>query len=203
MNFRRLVAALATCAALPAFAPALAETPAADPAADLAAITAKAAADRNLQVWLQQMLQYKSRPNEARMMLDQQMFQFDGMGRTPGDVPFNYRTLAQVLVAQQRAQYLGQILTADLNNDGQITMQEIKDALRVRQIQGAAEAFFSSDANNDSVLAPEEIRAAADRQVSLQQGRAQRGNPAQLFDFDDDGIMTPAEHDRGMAALGL
>jgi hypothetical protein len=174
-----------------------------DTAADLAAITAKAASDRNLQVWLQQMMQYKSRPTEARMMLDQMMFRFDGMGQSQSDAPLNYRVLAQVQISQQRGQYLGQILAADLNNDGQVTQQEIKDTLSVRQIQGAAEAFFSSDSNNDAVLSADEIRAAADRQVNLSQGRALRASPAQLSDFDDDGVMTPAEHDRGMAALGL
>lgn len=201
MKFPRLL--LAALTALPAFGPALAETAAPDPAADLAAMTAKAASDRNLRVLLQQMIQYKSRPSEARSMLDQMMFQFDGVWRRQSDSPLNYRVLTRVQTAQQRAQYIGQILSADLNNDGQVTQQEIKEALSVRQIQGAAEAFFTSDANDDAVLSPDEIRAAADSQVSVSQGRGLRANPAALFDFDDDGIMTPAEHDRGMAALGL
>lgn len=150
------------------------------------------------------MIQMKARPTDARMMLAQMIYRNNMDGRTQTNGAFAYRIMEQVQKSQMRGQYLGQIMTADLNNDGQITRQEVKDALSVMQIQGAAEAFFSSDANNDNVLSLEEIRAATDRQVSLAQGgNGDRVSPARLFDFNDDGILTLEEHDRGMAALGL
>ena len=173
------------------------------PATDLASITAKASADRSLQAFLQQLIQLKSRSSDVRMMLDQQMFQNYPNGRPSGDVPINYRVMEQVQVARQRGQYLGQIMGSDLNNDGQITKQEVKDTLSIVPVQGAAEAFFSSDANDDNILSPVEIRAAVDHQLDVQQGRQVRANPVRLFDFNDDGILTPDERARGMAALGL
>jgi Tfp pilus assembly protein PilV len=200
MHFDLRFGALALLSLLPLAS--MAETPPA-PAADLAAITQRAGTDRNKQIWLQQMVQMKSRPSDARANLDQMIYQGNGNGRAQIGAPFAYRLLDLVQKSRTRAQYLGQIMTADLNNDGEITRQEVKDALSVSQVQGAAEAFFSSDANNDNVLQPIEIRAAVDRQVGLQGNNGDRVSRAWLFDFDDDGVLSPEEHDRGMVALGL
>ncbi len=173
-----------------------------DTAADLAAITLKANGDRNLQMFLQQMGQLHNRPEDVRRMMDERLYQYLPNGRPGGDGPVAYRIAEQVQQAQVRAQIYSQILTSDLNDDGSISKQEVKDTLSVAQVRGAAEAFFSADANDDSILAPDEIRAAVDLQAALSSGR--RGaNPMALFDFDDDGVLTPAERDRGMAALGL
>lgn len=202
MRFIRCLPPLAAVFALAV--PLLAQSQTAPtPVTDLALITEKANADRTLQMFLQQMLQMKSRSSDARMMLDQQMYQFYPNGRPAGDGPVNYRVMEQVQQAQQRGQYLGQIMGSDLNNDGQITKQEVKATLSVLPVQGAAEAFFSSDADDDNILSPVEIRAAVDRQLNLQQGRRTRSNPVRLFDFDDDGILTVEERVRGLAALGL
>ena len=190
--------ALALLIALAAPLPVCADT-APDVTADLAAITRKASGDRNLQMILQQLNQMHSRPADARSTLENQLFQSFPNGRLPEDGPVNYRIMEQVQQAQMRAQYYGQILAADLNDDGSISRQEVKDALSIMQIQGAAEALFSLDANDDNTLSPDEIRAAVDRQTTISRGR--RGNSAmRLFDFDNDGVLTPQD---GMAALGL
>ena len=118
---------------------------------------------------------------------------------------FPYRLKTQVDIAQQRARILSQFLEADLDGDGQISGQEIRDTLKVSQAPMAAQAFLSADLNADNLLDGAEIRAATVVQFALNGGERHNhgNNMLELVDFDDDGILTPAEIERAAAALGL
>lgn len=174
-----------------------------DPTADLATIKLRAENDPSLQSFLQRVLDIRSGPEDRRRRLEAQLFQTLPNGSPSGAGPIPYRASEQVQNAQIRVQILSRILTADLDGDGSITTQEVKDTLRVTSVDGAAEAFFMGDANNDDILSPEEIRAAANQQLSKQGRRIANPDPMVLFDFDDDGILSVAERERGIAALDL
>ncbi len=105
---------------------------------------------------------------------------------------------------------------ADLNGDGQITLEEIEGApaarfaqtdtdgngalsrdellaARMSNVARNVDRFLErADANDDGALSPEEM---ADART---EGRGQRGSPERMFDMldaDNDGIVTQAEFD--------
>ena len=169
---------------------------------DLAMMMAKADGNSEARQILQMVLQV-GRPRRDAEMLRQQIFGRMGEMRDNSlTKPFRYAAAEQVQDARQRAQLWGQMLAADLNNDGQITKQELKDTLEFMPSDGISDAFFTSDANDDNVLSAEELRAAVDmRSQSRRYGRGGKGI-AQMFDFDDDGYLTAVEFKRGAVALG-
>lgn len=175
------------------------------PSPDLALMVAKAGENAEARQILQMVLQVR-RPGRDAEMLRQQIFgrmgDMGGMRDTGLTKPFHYAAAEMVQDARLRAQIWGQMLAADLNNDGQITKQELKDTLEFMPSDGISDAFFTSDANDDNVLSAEELRAAVDmRSQSRRYGRGGKGI-AQMFDFDDDGYLTAVEFKRGAVALG-
>lgn len=181
---------------LAAFAPAaFAQS---SPAADFDLIQKKAEADPQLRGYFSRFTQMQQSSGAIRMMLDQVNNQIIGRNRT---LPFAYRQEADVQIAQARGQVWGQLLSVDLNNDGEITAAELKTTLGFGERNQVADAFFVSDANNDFVLSHEELRAEVERQVGDRNRFGARSQSAALFDFDDDGILTDEEMQRGVAAL--
>jgi hypothetical protein len=168
------------------------------PAADFDLIQKKAEADPQLRGYFSRFTQMQQSSGAIRMMLDQVNNQIIGRNRT---LPFAYRQEADVQIAQARGQVWGQLLSVDLNNDGEITAAELKTTLGFGERNQVADAFFVSDANNDFVLSHEELRAEVERQVGDRNRFGGRSQSAALFDFDDDGILTDEEMQRGVAAL--
>jgi hypothetical protein len=168
------------------------------PAADFDLIQKKAEAIPQLRGYFSRFTQMQQNSGAITMMLDQVNNQIIGRNRT---LPFAYRQEADVQIAQARGQVWGQLLSVDLNNDGEITAAELKTTLSFGGRNQVADAFFVSDANNDFVLSHDELRAEVERQVG-DSNRFRGGSPtAALFDFDDDGMLTDAEMQRGVAAL--
>jgi hypothetical protein len=168
------------------------------PAADFDLIQKKAEADPQLRGYFSRFSQMQQNSGAIRMMLDQVNNQIIGRNRS---LPFAYRQEADVQIAQARGQVWGQLLSVDLNNDGEITAAELKTTLSFGGRNQVADAFFVSDANNDFVLSHEELRAEVERQVGDRNRFGGRSQSAALFDFDDDGILTDEEMQRGVAAL--
>lgn len=168
------------------------------PAADFDLIQKKAEADPQLRGYFSRFTQMQQNSGAIRMMLDQVNNQIIGRNRS---LPFAYRQEADVQIAQARGQVWGQLLSVDLNNDGEITAAELKTTLSFGGRNQVADAFFVSDANNDFVLSHEELRAEVERQVGDRNRFGGRSQSAALFDFDDDGILTDEEMQRGVAAL--
>jgi len=91
----------------------------------------------------------------------------------------------------------------DLNRDWEITRAELKAVLRLTGVQGAAEAFVSSDDDNNGILTAQEIRKAIELQASMRGGGCNRSaNILAVFDFNEANVLAPEEYDRGVAALG-
>lgn len=177
---------------------AMAET-APNPATDLAIMQQKVEAAPEFRDMFGMFTQAQARP-DMRQRLEEQLL--GRAGRRGGlDKPFPYIAMATYQLAQARAQVWGQLLAADLNNDDQITKDEVMTVLAFGERPGIADAFFASDANNDLILTRDELKAEVERQTS-QNRRYDRPQMAQVFDFDDDGSLTQQELDRGMAALG-
>lgn len=172
------------------------------PQGDLATMTAKAAGDPILADMLRRFTQGPS-GDQRRMMMRQMLMQFPVARDGEFDTPIHYANAGKVWQAQRRAQVMSQLLSADLDNDGQITKQEVRDTLEFNPQQGAAQAFFTSDKNDDSILQPDEIRAAVDMQMGGMGDFGGRGDQLRLFDFDDDGYLAPEEFTRATKALGL
>jgi hypothetical protein len=183
--------------------PAFAETAATDPVADLAILIAKAEAEPALNNYLRDLTRMNGANGDKRVLVKELLNQIPGT-RYGFTKPIHYTALVAVNLAQRRAQTTAEIMSADLNNDGQITKAEVKDTLEFKPEQGIAQAFFTSDANDDSILQPDEIRAAVETQLAAQSyGRDdQQIGMAKLLDFDDDGYLTAEEFDRGSKALG-
>jgi hypothetical protein len=201
----RTILGVALCTVALLTGPVLAET-AANPVTDLASMRAKAEANSYFADMLDQLSGDQGGQSNARRQMIRQLM--NGSGRNGNlDLPFAYRDAANVQMAQMRGQFIAQILTSDLNNDGDVTKDELRTALqndRNGQNGQAASAFFSSDADTNDVLSAAEIREAASLFLRGQgEGRYQDQAFAMVFDFDDDGILTQPEFERGEKALGL
>jgi len=196
MNPKNLTAALALLL-LPDLAPAQ-TSPAADPQADLATMQQKAAADPQLKMLFDSLSRSSSETARQRF---ERLIRYSGYFPQGGlKRPMNIAAPAQLRAAEARARAAQQILAADLNGDWQVSLEEIRTALSVRRLQGPAEAMLTYDANGDGVLSTDEIHAAADD--SAARYASPRTNPLVLLDFDNDGMLTPEEYNRGLAALG-
>lgn len=152
-----------------------------------------------------QMAQVGADPNMVEMMLNDITGGFRGTREKGLTEPLAYVLLGKVQMAQMRAQFRSQLLVSDLDDDGQITEQELRDTLSVSgEVGGAAEAFFLSDSNADHILSADELRAAVDHLLATRGGyrAGDRAELPRIFDFDDDGLLTQAEFDRAMVALG-
>jgi hypothetical protein len=168
------------------------------PAEDFEFIQKKAETDPDLRGFFSRFTRAQQDTSMIRMLLDQSTNQLIARDRK---LPFDYRVEAQVKMAQARGQVWGQMLSVDLNNDGEITAAELKATLNFGSRSQVADAFFASDANNDFVLSHEELRAEVERQIGDENRYGSRSQIAVLFDFDDDGILTQEELQRGRAAL--
>lgn len=177
---------------------ATAQTP--DPSADLVIMQQKAEAMPELRGMFAQLLRNQQRP-DMQQMVEQQVLG-GRMARKGLVQPYPYAAMADYQLAQNRAQIWSQLLGADLNNDEQITKAELTTVLHLGQRSTVADAFFASDANGDSILSHDELRAEVERQVDQRGGGYDRSAMAAVFDFDGDGSLTREEMDRGMAALG-
>lgn len=177
---------------------------AANPAADLLMMQTKAESSHELRRVLDELQQMTGRQNQSAEVRRYLLRRIPGLEGEELTKPINIMAVTKIDEAMQRAQVASQILGADLNGDWEITREELKAALSVRSIQGAAEAFFSSDADDNGVLNSQEIRDAVATQAEIQMGRrGSRQDAILLFDFDDDGFLTSEELERGMKALGM
>lgn len=166
-----------------------------DPKADLAALDARAATDPELQqFWesLRSRLARTDRPTAEQVlrMLDQ-------------GFPINYRVERQIKLAASRAQYAAEILRSDLDGDWQVSRDELIASLSGsnRGRGDAASAFVLGDKDGNDILDTAEIQQAADAMVfDIERNLGRTGVP-RLFDFNDDGVLTQAEYNRGLAAL--
>jgi Ca2+-binding EF-hand superfamily protein len=148
--------------------------------------------------WLERLSQNRGDPTAALLDLV-------GRGRD-GKMPIRYRDAMLANAAAQRAQILSAVLSADLDNDGTVTREEISRVLQVGRSNGMlGDLFLKFDTNIDDRISPDELvegmNAAGEEQSS------QRGDRASmigtLLDFNDDGQITQKELDRAVAALVL
>lgn len=118
------------------------------------------------------------------------------------DEPVRIATLGLIEPARQRAQAISQVLSADLDGDWQITRDELLETAKYQRIDGAAQAFVTSDADRNDILTTTEIKIAVDELIKDRFARDNMGpNLMPVFDFDSDGYLSKAEFDRGVAAL--
>jgi len=170
---------------------------------DLVTMIAKAGKDRGLLMMLENLIARRSNQNSLRM-LEQVVLPQNNGGHDLNAAPYRYEIVAQVGQAQNRARILGEMLAADLNNDGQISRQELSDVLAMDRVNHVADAFFTSDKDGDNVLKADEIRAAATETVRVTMGdRDDRQHFAQVLDFDGDGYLSAEEYQRGQVAMGF
>lgn len=170
---------------------------------DLVAMIAKAEKDRELLMMLENLIARRSNQNSLRM-LEQVVMPANNSGHDLNAAPYRYAIVAQVRQAQNRARVIGEMLAADLDNDGQIARQELTDLLAMERVDHVADAFFTSDKDGDNVLNADEIRAAATETARLMMGNRQdRQHFAQVLDFDDDGYLSAEEYQRGLVAMGF
>jgi len=177
---------------------------AADQNPDLDFMRAKATSDPQLQRIFQQILQTSGKQQRRSPSELIAQFAFRSVPALRGGIttPIDIEAAAAIGSARMRAQVMSQIMVADLNGDWEITRAELKAALGLMRITGAAEAFFSSDADNDGVLTGSEIRAAIALQASMRnRSSRQETSVLSLFDFNEDNILTPEEYDRAVAAF--
>lgn len=216
MSKRRaaLSLAIALCLAAPLDAQETNEAP--TPSADLLAMRSKAENDPALRSLLQRledaMRRRNSDPAWDRRSAAQD-FVFRGALLRTGmrlvmnqvmnlDEPVRISTLELLEPAQQRAQAISEVLRADLDGDWQITRDELLEAAKYQRIEGAAQAFVTSDVDRNDVLSTEEIKIAVDEMIKDRFAREDMGpNLMPVFDFDSDGYLSKAEFDRGVTAL--
>lgn len=118
--------------------------------------------------------------------------------------PFAYRIEAQRQAAQERAQLMGQILQADLNGDWQVSRDELAAVLRVDRSGNIADVFVIGDEDSNNILSQEEMQKTIRDLGTTRNGDYRQDDDAiNLFDLDDDGILTPEEVARSIAALSL
>ena len=122
--------------------------------------------------------------------------------KPPSDFPLKVSVIEERPVANARAQYLSQILSADLNNDWSVTREELTDALTVQYGRfDTASLFLLGDKDDDNILTLDEIRAVVTERAASDQFNSRARLPPNLFDFDNDGLLSRAELDRGLTAL--
>lgn len=169
-----------------------------DPKADLAALDARAATDPQLQAFWNSLRNRLARPDRPT---SEQLMRMAGEIRE--GFPVQYRLERQIKLAMARAQFAAEILRSDLDGDWQVTREELVASLSGsgRGQGGAAEAFVLGDKDGNDILDTAEIQRAAGGLESRSGGEMGRNSFARLFDFDDDGVLTQAEYDRGLAAL--
>ena len=196
MPCRSLLLALAL--ALPALsAQAQSAAPKADPAADLTAMQQRAAADPRLRIMLESVLRGTGQTARERFtrLLNYGTYSLrDGITR-----PIGVDTPEQLRRAQVRASVVQTIMAADLNGDWQVSTTEIRSALSVKPLRGAAEALLLYDTDGNGILTTDEIRKAAEAKADRSQ--TTRSNPLVLLDFNGDGTVTPEEYQRALAAI--
>lgn len=179
---------------------ALGQTP--DPKADLAALQARAAADAGLAAILSQLQDNISA--RANRPVEHWLEMMGGFRpNRDGGLPLNYRVQGQVQIAEARAQAVAEILRSDLDGNWQVARDELVASLSQASRSGgqAATAFLLGDTDGNGTLDTAEIKLAAEAMTkTIGVHRGNYGIP-RLLDFDDDGILTQSEYDRGVAAL--
>lgn len=171
--------------------------------ADLALLETRAAGDPLMgQVWVQLRSETSARSGQSVLRIVETL---SGIRQTrDGALPLSYRLQGQVQAAAIRAQTVAEILRSDLNGDWQVSREELVASLSHANRGGggeAATAFLLGDADQNSLLTTEEIKASAEAMLPVLSGRRGMDVGARLFDLDDDGILTQSEYDRVVAAL--
>lgn len=180
---RRILTILSAALALQASATA-AETP--------------AAADPGLRTVFAYVTRQSTR-STTRERLQQQLRNRGGLGRGGLTRPIAIDAPERLRLARYRASALSAILSAGLNGDWRVTDTEIRTALGVHNMAGPAEALVTHDADGNGALDVDEMKAAASDKAARYSNP--HSNPLKLLDFNDDGILTPAEYQRGLAAV--
>jgi EF hand len=118
---------------------------------------------------------------------------------------FPYGTLRQLDVAQNRAEYLKNILSSDLNGDGSVSRNEISTLLEMGYGRESVspKVLITEDIDLNDVLSPEEIQAAVIRHAGAYEEHSTYLLGAELLDLNSDGTLTQEEFRRGEEALRL
>lgn len=203
MFFRPLAAALiasafATCAAS---AQEAVDPAATTPEADLATLRTRANERRQGMDYFLQMASML----RQNVILAEGLSGMVGMPYDPSVPDLAYGILDQIKVAQGRADRYAAILSNDLDGDGSVTRDEIAATLKYGQSRrgGAAETMIAYDADENNILSPDEIMKAVSEADGEARARRMNYVPAEIVDFDDDGVVTEAEMKRATAALSL
>ena len=174
---------------------------------DLKVIRERAAQVPDLLPFLNGLIEMKSgnTATDTRQMLLEQMTQ--GVSGRSGRLllPVDIQMFSMVDTATRRGMFIGNILSADLDGDWKITQRELKTTLQSSGNNGrmAAEAFIMNDTDGNGILSTDEVRAFVDSKTDEGLGRGElAGRMMAVFDFDGDGILTQAELDRALKALG-
>ncbi|WP_157971207.1 EF-hand domain-containing protein [Pseudogemmobacter bohemicus] len=131
---------------------------------------------------------------------------FDRRSNGQAVLPFEYRTMLLREGAAARAQFLGQLMVADLDGDWTITREEMLATLNSGDGRASAELFLRGDTDANLVLDFDEIREvvrASSESRSYGRNWTRVYTLAQLIDFDEDGLLTGDEIGRAWRAAQL
>ena len=181
------------------------DAPSRDPAAlvaDYDVIVSKAGTDRQMRSHISMMRERAVTPEGRRDLEESYLVGLQSMGLPPS-FPISYGRAVDFSAAEQRSRFVATILLGDVDGDWQVTMAEVQTMLRSnRGENGAAAAFLRSDLDTDGIVTFEEIKAQAMATPSSQDGLPERQwKTLSIFDFDDDGVVTREEFDRGLDAV--
>lgn len=119
-----------------------------------------------------------------------------------GQLPVNIGAIERRPAAISRAQYLSQILMADLDNDWSVTREELTYVLEVPGGgNSAADLFLLGDKDGNNILTLDEIKAVVTARADADTSNRRNPLSLSLFDFDGDGQFTQQEFDRAVKAL--
>lgn len=200
----RLIAALAAGCTLISTATAEGVLPSVPPFApnpDLEIIRQKAKDNRVLRSYIAMVHERASTP-EGRQEIEQQLLNsLPYPGGTDG-FPVTIGVALGLEAARERARFVSEALSADIDGDWQVTLAETRIVLQSGRNEGTAAAFILSDADGNGILTMDEIRMAAEAQIRSRPGRsAAQADMIAVFDLDGDGLLTRDEFNRSLDAL--
>lgn len=171
------------------------------PSAVLDIIRERAANNRVLRSYLA-MVHDRATTPEGRQDIEQQLLNALPDQGMAADFPVALGNSLGMEAAQERARFVADALSADIDGNWQVTLEETRILLQAGRAQGTAAAFILSDTDGNAVLTMEEIMAAAEAQIRNRPGRSGRqADMIAVFDLDGDGLLTRDEFNRSLDAL--
>lgn len=171
------------------------------PSSDLDIIRQRAANNRILRSYLSMIHERVTTP-EGRQDIEQQLLNSLPNQGAPADFPVSFDNTLGLEAAQERARFVADALSADIDGNWEVTLQETRILLQTGRSNGTAAAFILSDTDGNGVLTMEEIKTAAAAQIRDRPGRSGREiDMIAVFDLDGDGLLTRDEFNRSLDAL--